>query len=296
MGHTRGGTFAHYISNMILDDTQSIFMGTPARKDLVDLATHASITRDPSAPSQLTDSQREEIENEETMKYTKERKGELKKLLIERYGQIKIAYETGDPDAEEHRGLYNKLIARRRHLHRKKLDSVREEFFKSVGDQIIAGNAAGKPVQYEYDISAIQPERLELGELEFKNKDCEDNDDELLEDRIRSLEMRLKMIDLNIPARSKSCFRYPKPPNLKAKSDQVHPPDLRCPECLGIAKIRELGLGYTYTRKDTLKKHLLGHLDSEIFPRSCKMPGCASITSSAACYMRHLVDKHNIGL
>lgn len=44
------------------------------------------------------------------------------------------------------------------------------------------------------------PERQALADLEFKNRDMDAIDDaELIEDRIRSLELRLALYKLNIP-------------------------------------------------------------------------------------------------
>ncbi|KAJ5259692.1 hypothetical protein N7524_008754 [Penicillium chrysogenum] len=48
IGHRKGGTFASYIS--VLDDTQSIYIGTPTRDPLLNLAIHTNLKRDASAP------------------------------------------------------------------------------------------------------------------------------------------------------------------------------------------------------------------------------------------------------
>lgn len=65
-------------------------------------------------------------------------------------------------------------------------------FFQNVGNQIIEGNYHGKPVTFEPDTSHVVPERKALANLEFRNRDVDRvSDEELLEDRLCSLEMHL---------------------------------------------------------------------------------------------------------
>ncbi|CRL23492.1 Protein of unknown function DUF3435 [Penicillium camemberti] len=75
-----------------------------------------------------------------------------------------------------------------------------DNFFEHVGNHIIDQNYQGIPVEFEPDISHIQPERKVLADLEFKNRDVDTVDDaEPVEDRIRSLELRLELHQRNIP-------------------------------------------------------------------------------------------------
>ncbi|KAN0073509.1 FluG domain protein [Elaphomyces granulatus] len=61
MDPKRSGTFAHYYVQ-VRDDTQSAFTETPARDALLKLSSNASLTRDISAPRDLTDQQKQELE------------------------------------------------------------------------------------------------------------------------------------------------------------------------------------------------------------------------------------------
>lgn len=54
-------------------------------------------------------------------------------------------------------------------------------------------------------VATLTPERKALADLEFKNRNASTiSDEELLEDRIKSLEMRLAFYKIRIPRRSKS--------------------------------------------------------------------------------------------
>ena len=74
-----------------------------------------------------------------------------------------------------------------------------EEYFNNVGNTIIEANYQGNPVSFDPNLSTL-PENRALGDLEFKNRDASDvSDEELLEDRIQSLEMRLSLYQIQVP-------------------------------------------------------------------------------------------------
>ena len=55
-------------------------------------------------------------------------------------------------------------------------------------------------MKFEPDTSHIQPERKELADIEFKNRDVDTIEDaELIKDKIRSLELRLRLHRLHVP-------------------------------------------------------------------------------------------------
>ena len=80
MGHKRSGTFAHYVQ--VRDDTQSAFMETPARDALLKLSSNASLTRDISAPQDLTGQQKQELEKHPELSSLKRECNNLRNQLI----------------------------------------------------------------------------------------------------------------------------------------------------------------------------------------------------------------------
>ncbi|KAJ5102242.1 hypothetical protein NUU61_004464 [Penicillium alfredii] len=100
---------------------------------------------------------------------------------------------------------------------------------------------SGNPVKFDPDTLYIQPERKELAELEFKNRDVYNIDyAELIEDRIRSLELRLRLHGLYVPKPLRKRVKFKSMPAIKSEQ-QPFPmksvTGLECPVCLGATDI-----------------------------------------------------------
>lgn len=115
-----------------------------------------------------------------------------------------------------------------------------------------------------------------LADLEFKNRDVDKvSDEELLEDRIRSLELRLTLHRLNVPPALQKRIRFDRPSSdilSTCTGPFVSKPGLECPVCLGRSDHHhERARMYQYARKGTLQKHFGTHKLPSTFPkgRSC---------------------------
>ncbi|KAJ5577517.1 uncharacterized protein N7459_006481 [Penicillium hispanicum] len=87
-----------------------------------------------------------------------------------------------------------RIRAKQKRLHKDVKDQIYHNFFEYIGNCIIDQNYQGIPMEFKPDTSHIQPERRVLADLEFKNRDMDTIDDaELVEDYIRSLELRLEL-------------------------------------------------------------------------------------------------------
>lgn len=317
MGHRKGGTFASYVS--VLDDTQSIFMGTPTRDSLLNLAIHANLKRDASAPQDLTIEQKESLELDGELQDLTKAHISLRTALIADFGRLLKAREADDARWHEFARLQNKIWARRRKLHRKAKKTVREEFFQNIGNRIIERNHLGDPIIFTPDTSHIQPERGALSHLEFKNRDVDTvSDAELLEDRIQSLELRLKLHSLHVPRSLKKRIKFGQNVSKKATTSEYFrwkyskkagtdggllpsksPTGLECPVCLGRKDLHPSARTYPYARKDVLKRHFETHKLPFLFKRDgrqCDYPGCLEVLFTLARYKIHLEDEHNISL
>ncbi|CAG8079571.1 unnamed protein product [Penicillium nalgiovense] len=317
MGHRKGGTFASYVS--VLDDTQSIYMGTPTRDSLLNLAIHANLKRDASAPHDLSIEQKESLEMDSELRDLRKAHKSLRITLIAEFRHLQKAREANDARWHEYTRLQNKTWARQRKLYRKAKKTARDEFFQNIGNQIIERNHQGNPIIFTPDTSHIQPERRALSRLEFKNRDVDTlSDAELLEDRIQSLELRLKLHSLHVPRTLKKRikfgqhvskeagatedfrWKYPK----KAGTDGGLLPSksstgLECPVCLGRNDLHPSARTYPYARKDVLKRHFETHKLPFVFNRDgrqCDYPGCLEVLFTLARYKIHLEDEHNISL
>ncbi|KAJ5084902.1 hypothetical protein NUU61_009481 [Penicillium alfredii] len=302
MGHTQGKTFANYIS--VMDDTQSIFMETPARKSLLSLATHASITRDPSAPQCPSPAQKDSVElDTKTIEWKNECKTLRTDLIIE-YGQLKTAKESGDKRSGELQKLQNKIKSRRKKLCDSAKSNARADFFRQVGNRIIESNHLGEQIKFTSDTGRIQPERITLANLEFQNRDADKiDDDELTQNRIRSLELRLELHRLHVPSGLKAHIRFNETTSKvtsRKESEDIKPKQiLQCPVCLGRAELHPAAREFCYARKDALQRHFKTHELPMFFDkpgRVCDIPGCIYFSVSLPGYQSHLAQCHSIFL
>lgn len=95
-------------------------MGTPTRDALVKLATNKGRTQDPSAPQELSDAKKQEVEKDKELNKLIARRDELRAQLIAIYHQIQKGKLTD---------LYREFIkaANRVKAHKKKLLRYAEE-------------------------------------------------------------------------------------------------------------------------------------------------------------------------
>lgn len=302
MGHIQGGTFANYIS--IMDDTQSIFMETPSRKSLLSLATHASITRDPSAPQQATPAQKATVELDAKLVEWKKACQRLRADLIMEHGRLQVARKLGDERSSELQKLQNKIKSRRKKLCDSAKSETRSEFFRQIGNRIIESNHLGEQINFTPDDSHIQPERIALAKLEFQNRDVDKiNDALLIQDRIKSLDLRLELSRLHVPRGLKAHIRFNET-NIKVASregsEETQPEQiLQCPVCLARPDLLLVAKEFRYSPKDALQTHFRAHKLPMFFDnpgRQCDIPGCAHAFPSLNGYKLHLSKHHRICL
>jgi hypothetical protein len=302
MGHIQGGTFANYIS--IMDDTQSIFMETPSRKSLLSLATHASITRDPSAPQQATPAQKATVELDLKLVEWKKECQRLRGDLIMEHGRLKAARKSGDKRSSELQKLQDKVKSRRKKLCDSAKNDARAEFFRQIGNRIIESNHLGEQIKFTPDDSRIQPERIALANLEFQNRDVDKiNMALLIKDRIRSLDLRLELNRLHVPRGLKAHIRF-KETNIKIASregsEETQPEQiLQCPVCLARPDLLPVAKEFHFSRKDALQTHFRTHRLPIFFDspgRECDIPGCVYVFPSLNGYKLHLSKHHSICL
>jgi hypothetical protein len=287
-----------------MDDTQSIFMETPSRKSLLSLATHASITRDPSAPQQATPAQKATVELDPKLVEWKKECQRLRADLIMEHGQLQAARKSGDERSSELQKLQNKVKTRRKKLCDSAKSDARAEFFREIGNRIIESNHLGEQIKFTPDDSRIQPERIALANLEFQNRDVDKiNDALLIRDRIRSLDLRLELNRLHVPRGLKAHIRFNetaiKVASREGSEDTKPEQILQCPVCLARPELLRAAKEFHYSRKDALQTHFRTHKLPLFFDkpgRQCDIPGCVHIFPSLNGYKLHLSRHHRICL
>ncbi|PYH99453.1 FluG domain protein [Aspergillus ellipticus CBS 707.79] len=294
MGHRRGGAFAYYVQ--IRDDTQSAFMETPARDALLKLSSNASLTRDASAPQELSKQEKINIELNPELKDLRRKCAELRRDIISKYHQIQKAKDSEQFQQLKH--LQRQVRATRKRLSTQTMKVRYTEFFHTVGNQIIDHNFRGEPLKFEFNQNQVIPERTTIAQLEFKNRNADTVDDtELLEDRIKSLELRLQLHRLEIPKQLHTRISIDTAVSAELQAVAVTA-SLMCPVCLGRTSLHPRARTYQYARKDTLQKHFATHNLSRSFfsGRSCDIPDCNKSLHSLTQYKHHQATEHGIEL
>jgi hypothetical protein len=182
---------------------------------------------------------------------------------------------------------------------------ARADFFRQVGNRIIESNHLGQEIKFTPDTSRIQPERITLANLEFKNRDADKvGDEDLIEDRILSLELRLELHRLHMPSGLKAHIRFnettSKVASCKESEEIKHTQILQCPVCLGRTELLlPEARAFHYARKDALQRHFKTHKLPMFFDkpgRPCDIPGCIHFSVSLPGYQFHLAKRHSIFL
>jgi hypothetical protein len=249
------------------------------------------------------------IELDPELVYLKEEAGKLRCALFRDFRLLELARQAGDPRYRQLRNFQTSIRTHRKRLYNSKKRKARKDFFENVGNDIIAANRQGKPITFTADVSHIQPERKELAELEFKNRDTADiTAATLLEDRIRSLELRLQLGKLHMPRGLHGKIDFGKSEVDRITSIKIEEPihidwksktGLECPFCIGTPTLDPAARMFIYSRKDSLQRHFESHKLPLFFGpsgRYCDIPGCNFTCPSLNGYKVHLKKHHCISL
>ncbi|QSS61296.1 hypothetical protein I7I51_03469 [Histoplasma capsulatum] len=232
MGHAGSHIFREYVNQRVDMDTQSVFLETATKDALIKLSCHSGLTRDPSAPKHLNDDQKKTVEKDMKLGELKHEHRCLRNDLIAQYGQLKNARDT--VEGCRYRMLGRRIRSRRKKLQKEVFKKAYHDFFGNVGNDIIEKNYHGQDTTFVPDTSLVLPERKELADLDFQNRDASTvSESQLLEDRIRSLELRLALHHLHMPKHLASKIvptelarDKPFPANFPTQS----PTGLQCPD------------------------------------------------------------------
>ncbi|KAL2360537.1 hypothetical protein RJZ56_006600 [Blastomyces dermatitidis] len=232
---------------------------------MIRLSTNSSITRDPSAPRGLTPAQRRSVEGGPNLMALERDCIEFRDALITGYGTLsKIKDMT---ILQDYRQRCNKVRTTRRLLLKETGDKAYQDHFDNIGDIIIEMNYSGEA----------------LVAIEFQNRDVNTvPDEELMEDRIKSLDLRLTLSRLTIPRHLAS-----RPKALAEdilSNDKWSPSGLECPLCLNHDSFHPQAQQFSYCNKYVLRGHKekthLQHMDFSKAIR-CSYLDCGKLLTSA---------------
>lgn len=226
----------------------------------MELSSNSGLTHDPSAPQHLNDEHKKVISKDPELLDLKSQQDALCKHLVAQYGQIHLSHGTSE--YVDYRTMQCQVRAKQKQ-EKTALDQMYNDFFNNIGNEIIEANFQGKPVCFSPQNPMILPERRALADLEFKNRDASTvSDEELLEDHINSLKMRLNLYNIQVPWPLQTCVKTDKctvDDDFPNPFPQQSASGLQCLYCLGVTNYHPLVWQYEYARKDVLIKHFQTH-------------------------------------
>ena len=156
MGHSNPDTFDRaYRSQPVLWDVQNTFLKSNLETDLVELAAStASLTRDPRAPTRLTDEQEYElVSNHPEVVVAREKQTVVKGKCVRKYGSVEFARRLGASEYRDYHDVRNQHHHLKRDLRQEAVKRFRKEYFDN----------------HSFDGSKIQPsiKKLSLPERQI---------------------------------------------------------------------------------------------------------------------------------
>ncbi|GBF64107.1 hypothetical protein TMEN_6779 [Trichophyton mentagrophytes] len=305
IGYIAGSsTFQSYINKHINCDVQSTFLGTATRDALIKLSTNSSLTLDPAAPQGLSDKQKENIRNHPKFLKIEEERIQYRDDLIAEYSMISKV--TNNEKRQYYRKLYSNSRSTLQKLHKKAATDTYKAYFANIGNVIIEKNYHGETISFDPNTSSILPERRDLAAVKYKNRDASNvTDEEMVEDHIRSLEVR------RILSRSAMPPYLTSTPSLTSSSKVKPPPNrvtgleseqligFECPECLGYFNNHPSVRKFRFATPYSLRDHFtIQHLERMDFtkPIPCGFPSYGSLLNSKINYCSHTTKVHGTKL
>ncbi|OJD10206.1 hypothetical protein ACJ73_09890, partial [Blastomyces percursus] len=177
MGHSRADIFErYYISMKVKRDVQSAYLGCPARESIIQAVGRFSLTRDPRAPKELSNEQKDAIERDPRLIKLCGQQCSLHKLMERKHGSLSKA--KGTELHRQYTELGDTIRAEKQALHREAFDGMRQEFFATIDTIEIERQLLGLPVSEELkmddedNVQFVFKERARLARNLFRSSDC----------------------------------------------------------------------------------------------------------------------------
>ncbi|EDN08839.1 FluG domain-containing protein [Histoplasma capsulatum] len=177
MGHSRADIFErYYISVKVKRDVQSAYLGCPARESIIQAVGRFSLTRDPRAPKELSNEQKDAIERDPQLIKLCDRQRSLHKLIERKHGSVPKA--KGTSLHRQYTELGDTIRAEKQALHREAFDDMRQEFFATIDTIEIERQLLGLSISQELKmadedkVQFVFEERARLARNLFRSSDC----------------------------------------------------------------------------------------------------------------------------
>ena len=286
MGHLNPDTFEkHYRSQSVLWDVQNTFLKSKLETDLVELAANtASLTRDPRAPTRLTDEQEYALvsHNSEVV-IAREKQTVAKEKCVRKYGAVEFARKIGAAEYQDYHEVRNQHHHLKRDLRQEAVKDLREKYFETH-------NFDGSGVQSSSKKISL-PEREILVRLLFTKAETTEA---ILEQRQVATENMVRLCTSMEPPRT---LNFPK--NSKQLSADLTRGryTLRCDP-----KVCLFCLGKHGKKSLSTSGRLSRHLEKIHYPKvrgrvfECPHPYCHEMMRHISHFQAHATQVHGIEL
>jgi hypothetical protein len=292
MGHSRAEVFMAYINPRTSVDTQSAFLGTPARTDLFEAINRMSVSRDLRAPRALNEAHKAEIDKEPELAALHQKIRSLKGEILASYSTIKSAAGSAlhDQFTKAKRDLANARAKRRSQSY----SQLRQTFFSNINGYEIKRQLEGSSQELEMfsppaEIVHSMPERALVAQALF--------DEQGKHSRADIVDALAKMCHTSATSRRTSHTGTDTASGSNG-NPMLAPMELarprQCLFCLGATGIQSHLQLHSFATQVTLKRHInkmhRAFLDAETTV-NCPHPACQQMQLDNG---NHL--KNHIGL
>ncbi|OJD27699.1 hypothetical protein ACJ73_00909 [Blastomyces percursus] len=309
MGHSRADIFErYYISMKVKRDVQSAYLGCPARESIIQAVGRFSLTRDPRAPKELSNEQKDAIERDPRLIKLCGQQRSLHKLIERKHGSLSKA--KGTELYHQYAELGDTIRAEKQALHREAFDGMGQEFFATIDTIEIERQLLGLPVSKklkmddEDNVQFVFKERARLARNLFHSSDCRIEDQhELYVRRVQTVQDWVTLCSLREGSRKRKVSStdfetdFAADGIIDADTFPITCPGTQCLFCLGDSQLPHSAPMYSFSRPDHLRRHVqachLRYLDPDAL-LWCPHPSCPDVVDGVKDFQGHALLVHNV--
>lgn len=275
MGHSRSDIYSRFYTNStICTDSQSAFIGTPAKDWVIQLSSHMSRNRDPAAPKVIKAPSVLEVSSDPSVTALLKETAMLKKQILATYQSIQAA--NGTALGEEYKWTQLHVRNARKRVKKRLEKQRRKEYFRNRGTLEIQRQNEKLCFDTNTTTAALSTARTELAALLCRSEDTAVKSwHELQSERIAAM---AKLMSHCSTRNRRTHHKI----QLQCGSQESQPPAARngedlylqrqCVFCYFDVRLSCEAQDFRYAKKDSLLQHIeTNHMCGNLL---CPFPAC----------------------
>ncbi|EER41744.1 FluG domain-containing protein [Histoplasma capsulatum H143] len=274
-------------------------------KSIIQAVGRFSLTRDPHAPKELSNKQKEAIEQDPQLVKLCDRQHSLHKLIERKHSSI--SKSKGTVLHREYTELGDTIRAEKQTLHREAFEDMRQEFFATIDTVEIERQLLGLPISEKLkmdDEDKVQFAFEERARLARNlSSDCRTKDQhELYVRRVQTSQDWVSLCSLHEGPRKRRVSSADSRVDITfdgivdADTFPISCPGTQCLFCLGDSQLPHSARIYSFSRPDHLQRHVqnchLRYLDPDVL-LWCPHPSCPDALDGVEDFQGHALIVHN---